>query len=1050
MSSLNTKPHYEKGRGKRMFYKAVEKTVEFFENVTYLFGKHLLLSDATAYCQLDATVSLGLQTLGGRDVQDTLITKDGSAVSVFSIAGTSSILPRFIDDPELQFFNTNLARTLAPLLKKPGHHIEVVIESNPDLVESELNDLIASSRRSLNQNGLSIDTLLNSKINKLSSICVSEKVWLVVYTHLSALPSDVIKEEQEDRNKRAEAAGYTAGELGSVNYYNIAKALLSMHKATIENLSKTLQTNCKILLNSLDAHQALKDIKRSIDFKGTSPQWQPQLLGDVITPVRTRDNQVVVHPQSVSYQVAPESISTVGNLVKISGMYYASGHITRGPSSLEGFERLFDRIRGMPWRLSFSLSPNGMDYHKTSRSVVGLLAFVNDYCKDIHRSFKLLEDLRSRENVDVGMQIVFQTWGNTKEEATSNYTKISQQVQAWGSCNVSSTFGDPLLGFFSASPGYSNRNGAHVLVPPVSEAAKLLPMTRPASPWHRGTVIFRTPDGKLFPMSPSSSIQTTWVDVILSPPGSGKSVQLSTLNLGCLMSPGLRRLPFCFIIDIGESSRGLIEMMQSVLPPGRKHEALFKRLQNTTADGVNPFDTQPGCRFPNDVEKTYQQALLMNFATPTGESKPYDGVESLIFDVLRMAYVEYSDGKNPKLYEPTVDPIVDATLQKLNIELPPNPTWWEVTDILWAKGKRHESILAQRYAVPTLSDIASICNTPEIKDSYNKESNHIVVSSTQESLVNAFTRVITSAINQYPALSTVTKLDLGEARLVCLDLQDVAPQGDLAEKKQSATFYLFARFLFVRQTYITNDTLKTWINNCPPMYHDYHREKANQMERELKVLSFDELHRCSSIPSVNAILERDARESRKWFARLAYSSQFLHDFSEGLMEAATNIYAMRYVDPESSSQIQARVGFSDTAMERFSEICRGPVPAGAPFLAQFRTKKGIIEQVLYNTLSAEEMWAFSSTAEDRWLRKNIFARIGAEEGLSVLADLYPIGTCAEEVQNKVAKLAKENERGATRPKNEEVDVDMLQQMADEAYQYYLQKRKSQRVKQVAA
>src|SRR5260364_234402 len=64
-----------------------------------------------------------------------------------------------------------------------------------------------------------------------------------------------------------------------------------------------------------------------------------------------------------------------------------------------------------------------------------------------------------------------------------------------------------------------------------------------------------------------SSLPNAWVDLILALNGSGKSVWLNTLNLGAILSPGLKRLPLITIIDIGPSSSGLIDLLQNALPP---------------------------------------------------------------------------------------------------------------------------------------------------------------------------------------------------------------------------------------------------------------------------------------------------------------------------------------------------------------------------------------------------------------------------------------------------------------------------------------------------
>ena len=74
-------------------------------------------------------------------------------------------------------------------------------------------------------------------------------------------------------------------------------------------------------------------------------------------------------------------------------------------------------------------------------------------------------------------------------------------------------------------------------------------------------------------------------------------------------------------------------------------------------------------------------------------------------------------------------------------------TWWEVTDALFS-GFIHEAMLAQRYAMPFIADAASICRTPAIEDLYGK-----IIAPTGEPLIDAFSRMISSAVREYPIIS---------------------------------------------------------------------------------------------------------------------------------------------------------------------------------------------------------------------------------------------------------------------------------------------------------
>ncbi|MBS1045219.1 hypothetical protein JK200_14960, partial [Gluconobacter cerinus] len=55
-----------------------------------------------------------------------------------------------------------------------------------------------------------------------------------------------------------------------------------------------------------------------------------------------------------------------------------------------------------------------------------------------------------------------------------------------------------------------------------------------------------------------------------------------------------------------------------------------------------------------------------------------------------------------------------------------------------------------------------------------------------------------AAIKKYPTLSEPTQLDLGDARIIVLDLARVAPQGSESANRQTALMYMLGRYLIGR------------------------------------------------------------------------------------------------------------------------------------------------------------------------------------------------------------------------------------------------------------
>src|SRR5262249_29548063 len=157
-------------------------------------------------------------------------------------------------------------------------------------------------------------------------------------------------------------------------------------------------------------------------------------------------------------------------------------------------------------------------------------------------------------------------------------------------------------------------------------------------------------------------------------------------------SPGLQKLPFVAVVDIGPSSSGLISLIKEALPGERQHEAAYYRLQMAHKFAVNPFDTQLGCRYPLIDERAYLVELMTLLCTPPGHDKPYDGFQqfaSLVVDEMFRWRNDTAANAEPRPYLPRLDPEVDEYLAKFNVHLPSYPYWWDVVDKMFDLGQFH-------------------------------------------------------------------------------------------------------------------------------------------------------------------------------------------------------------------------------------------------------------------------------------------------------------------------------------------------------------------------
>eukprot|EP01126_Amoeba_proteus_P032244 TRINITY_DN31479_c0_g1_i1.p1 TRINITY_DN31479_c0_g1~~TRINITY_DN31479_c0_g1_i1.p1 ORF type:complete len:256 (-),score=23.82 TRINITY_DN31479_c0_g1_i1:106-873(-) len=205
---------------------------------------------------------------------------------------------------------------------------------------------------------------------------------------------------------------------------------------------------------------------------------------------------------------------------------------------------------------------------------------------------------------------------------------------------------------------------------------------------------------------------------------------------------------------------------------------------------------------------------------------------------------------------------------------------------------------------------------------------------TGESIINAFGRMISSAVRDYTLLSQITSFDLGEARIVALDLDEVAKTGGEAADRQTAVMYMLARYVLARHYYLTEESIAEF----PALYREYHGKRVYEIREDPKRIVFDEFHRTSKAKAVRDQVIVDMREGRKWKVQVALLSQSLDDFDDVMIEFATAIFIMDAGPKQAVDKSTQVFGLSDTARLALETRVHGPKLGGATFIAQFATK----------------------------------------------------------------------------------------------------------------
>ena len=941
-----------------------------------------------------------------------LVAKDGSLMSVVRINGSKSLIGA------RNFFN-NIVDPMDGALTQPfsgkAHMIQFYFVQDPERTESEIRRYLEPAAQTLDRLNLDMSDMLEERVKNLSNWTNYESCFMVLWTRPIGLSKADLK---YDKHKKVEALKSVTAPLNRAQNPLAAMSVLhdrhgSFVSGVIADLSK-----CGLATVLLKSHDACREIRSSIDADWTAPDWLPLLPGDKVTPQLRKgfmeaEEWDIVWPK-LPPQLAPrDAIILNDSMVQIGQKIYAPIYIDLFPRDPTPFRDLFGKLmnRNLPWRASFLIEGDGLSALGFKKMAASILGFASGDNKLINQSIDRLMELKTMAETVVKIRASFCTWGSAsdKEEVGRRASDLARAVEGWGSCDVCEVTGDPISGIASSALGYTYSNIGTAAAAPLKDVLSMMPLGRPSSPWESGAVTFRSPDGKLLPYQPGSQLQTTWISLIFAKPGSGKSVLLNMTNLALCLSPGIKRLPRIAIVDIGPSSSGLISLIQEALPNGKKHLAAYHRLKMTRDYAINPFDTQLGCRFPTALERAFLINFLALLVTDVSRESPFTGMPGLVTAVIDEMYRKASDKEMPHPFSKGVETKVDEAVDAVGLHIDKKTTWWEVVDVLFLNGYFHEASIAQRHAVPVVADAALCAQDEKIKNTYGKV--HI---DTGEDLVTSFNRMIADSLQYYPILSRPTAFDIGDARIVSLDLDEVAKTGGPVADRQTSVMYMLARYLLAKDFYITENSLNEMpypahleIPGSIPCkeYKDHHRVRIEEIREDLKRICYDEFHRTSKAQTVRDQILVDMREGRKWGVDVTLASQALEDFDPIMMEFATGIFVMDGGNAQTVDKIAKVFAFQDPAEQAaLQHSVHGPKKGGGTFLAKFSTKSGWYTMLLTSTLGPIELWAFSTTAEDVAIRNKLYQKIGPKIARKVLAQRYPGGSAASDVEERKEKL----------------------------------------------
>jgi intracellular multiplication protein IcmB len=931
-----------------------------------------------------------------------LISDDGSWVSVIELDGAHSI----VGEEEFGRIMSQLNNILSSRLGKAGYAIQVIMQYDPEEAEHEVADLMKASRNTARNLGLQIDQMLDDWQKSIARWCASEHVYLVVWTRPELMTPVQKKSAKKDQvsaileSPRADGCQVIAKGIRQIK---------DEHNAAVEGLVANIG-QAGLLAHTMTAHEALWVMRRSIDKSYTDRGWRASLPGDPLPELMPdpghHDLSGILYPNIGSQLYSSRVINHTDSVVRVGERnWHGSLVMTRPPQNIHPFNSFFKNMLNaeIPYRISFLMCGDGLNGTFFKQTVASLLHYTSTNNKLFNQAIDALKAKQLSGDAITTFQCTLGTsvYGEANEDKASQriserLSVLATNAQAWGASDVRDV-GDPVLGLNATLPAIMPTSTAPKAVAPLSEAITMLPFTRPASLWRKGSVVFRTSDGKLMPYQMGSSLQSAWVDVGVAPMGGGKSVLLNTLNFAFCTQEGLVRLPWLSILDIGPSSSGIINLIRASLPDDKKYLAQYHRLRMESRFAINPFDLPLGMNKPTPAHKSFLVNLLSLFGTEIGADAPIDGITAIARACIDAAYEELSQNRTPKLYQRNVDPEVDKLVDGLNLHIDSRSSWYEIRDSLFDAGYVHEATRAQRFAVPLLSEVAAMSRREIVTGIYKHQTPN------QEAITDFFWRQCIDAISAYPILKEPTQFDIGDAQIVSLDLDEVAPRGGAEADRQTAVMYMLGRHVLASRFFLMPED----VHIAEESYKKWHAERIDNLRQDPKRICYDEMHRvirsASIAKQVVGDIETISRESRKWNLSMGVYSQSIEDFPEIIVELATSIYILGTGTARMAEKITKMFGLNGTALREMQRLGK-PDKRGANFLGVFKAGSTVSVHRLTNTIGMQALWAFDTTTENVTVRNKLYQMLGVQETLRRLATLYP-GGLKDEVERRKSKFS---------------------------------------------
>lgn len=901
------------------------------------------------------------------------------------------------------------AQSIGALLRGPHHSLTITFERS--LNNSEYVERFRRERqREAQAKKLNASVLVEETLTVLKERIVYEEILIACWTGIGAgYPEETNAEFAENRA--------TWGRINTPTAMNPLIAVQNLegpHMSFVGGILDALRSakiKAELLSDSTDTtRRDLAAVRRALLFHETPENWTPQTTFErtsyELKEYATKDLSGLFAPP-LSQQIMTSAAKAKSDMrsVDFGGRSYAVVFASMFPRQMPLFNLLASKLErydgqgeeDIPWRYALHLS-GGVKISPLADVMNTMMAFLSPMNEQKRLANMEVRALKQGDRETfVGARLMAVTWvepHENRELLTQRRSRLVRALESWNSPTIIEVAGDPMRALAETAAGMTRTaKVAKQAAGAITELSLSWPFHRTASIYPKGQSVMISPEGKPVPLQAHSPDQNFWLTLISAPPGSGKSVFLNRTNAEfAVFTPGTV-LPFIGVVDIGPSSSGFIELVRAMAPDSMRHQMLLVKLKNDRHDSatcINMLELTLGNRKPTDQQRQVIEAFVTEILADDDGRANRDFVAAAV----KQLYAELSDleiSNQAKRWQEGMCPQIDVLCAQHGIALRETTRWWQIVDQLAERGLYREAMVAQRYASPLLEDLARVVTgnvfRQDFGEDYTKEANLRIL----------------GAIEQFPIFSRPTTLDIGEARICAIDLNDVVIRGSSRERgvvRNNSLMYMCAAQLFLRQISGNEDDIPAMSfpeGKLRDIYQTYWRKRFQDIAETPKRFAMDEFHNTGSTPSIVNSVEVMAREGRKWGLEIMLASQKIDDF-QAFTELASTIVLLDATDNATRRKLQDQFGFSDAVIEQLQEL-HGPRPnMGAAFVIGAKLKTNFHWLRIYNHLAPTLLWALDTTTQNRLLRKALVNKLGLERALKLLVTRFPRGTAVDYVE----------------------------------------------------